>query len=270
MPFFSHFDQPRLEAEVLLASLLDRERVWLKMHGDEPLGFLLWHKYQFWVRKRANGTPLAYVRGYQDWHGRRFVVNKDVLIPRDETETLLKHVLESSEQRAVSSILDLGTGSGCLAIELQRAIPGAEVLGLDISKSALKVANQNAQILLPSNPPTFRHSNLLGIISSDSHFDLIVANLPYVPADLEVMKEVRQEPHGAIFSGHDGLDHYRRLVQELDTKKITFEHLWIEFLPTQKDAIKDVFKDYRITFKADVAGNEFFALITAVDTHLQR
>jgi len=259
--FLHALDHPQMEAEVLLGSLLGRERAWLKTHDQESLPLLTWLRFRYWCYQRAKGVPVAYIRGYQDWHGQRFLVNPSVLIPRDETETLLTHILDTKYKILPDTILDIGTGSGCLAIELKRAFPEAEVLGLDISQSALKVAQKNAQMLLSTYPPTFKHSDLLSAVPKQSHYDLIVANLPYVPETIEITTEVKQEPHGAIFSGTDGLDHYRRLAHELNDKSITFGQLWLEFLPSQKDQINKIFDDYVVEFKADVAGNEFFACV---------
>jgi len=255
--FLRTLDHPRLETEALLAALLDKDRTWLKVHDREILGLFKQLKFKYWCHQRSRGVPLAYICGYKDWHGQRFVVNRSVLIPRDETETLLRHILDNRQQITGNSILDIGTGSGCLAIELKRAFPAATVTAVDISKKALSLARANAA--LHQQAINFIHSDLLTAVTG--HFDLIVANLPYVPEDLAVMKEVRQEPHTAIFSGADGLDHYRRLAQELE--KIKFNQLWLEFLPSQKDQIAKIFSNYSVAFKADVAGNEFFAQINA-------
>ena len=258
--FLSSHTNPKLEAETLLASMLGKERVWLKTHDNQNLSLMELLKFKYWVHLRARGVPLAYIRGYQDWYGQKFVVNKSVLIPRDETETLLTHILDTKYKILPNHILDVGTGSGCLAIELKRAFPDSEVLALDISDKALKVARANAKGL--GQAVDFQKSDLLSAIPKNTHLDIIVANLPYVPETIEVTLEVKQEPHSAIFSGPDGLDHLRRFAVELSKKNITFGTLWLEFLPTQKDKIQEIFSIYKIKLKADVAGNEFFARIT--------
>jgi len=253
-------ENPRLEAEALLCSLLQKNRTWLRTHSKDRLSFLDTLKFKYWVWRRSEGVPLAYIRGYQDWHDQKFVVNRSVLIPRDETETLLRHIIENREQKVVSSVLDIGTGRGCLAIELKRFFGEAEVTALDISKKALSVARANAA--LHHQDVAFKHSDLLSVIEEGAQFDLIVANLPYVPTDIVITKEVKQEPSTAIFSGIGGLDHYRRLASELKSKNVRFNNLWLEFLPSQKDQIAVIFSDYAVEFRADVAGNLFFAEVS--------
>ena len=130
-------------------------------------------------------------------------------------------------------------------------------MALDISKKALAVARKNAA--QQKQLVDFEYSDLLSAVESGTHFDVIVANLPYVPENIVVTKEVQQEPHSAIFSGVDGFDHLRRFALEL--QNISFSTLWLEFLPSQKEGIIEIFKDYEVTFKGDVAGNLFFAEI---------
>lgn len=269
--FFHQLENPRLEAEVLLASLLGKPRVWLKTHDQESLRLGQWLKFWYWCWRRSRGVPVAYICGYQDWFGQQYVVNRHVLIPRSETETLLHHILTTNDQRPTTdSVLDIGTGSGCLAIELKRACPEAVVTGLDISKPALKVARKNAdrhqQVI------DFKHSDLLSSVPERSHFDLIVANLPYVPDTKVVTKEVKCEPAGAIFSGPDGLSHYRELLKNLNKKSIQFKQLWLEFLPEQQEKVSEIFSDYKVSLFTDVSDQVFFARITDLggDIHPQK
>ena len=262
--FFHPLENPRLEAEVLLASLLGKPRVWLKTHDQENISVYRCLKFWYWCWRRRSGIPVAYIRGYQDWYNQKYLVNRHVLIPRSETETLLHHIL--SQDLKPESVLDIGTGSGCLAIELKRAYPDAEVTGVDISNIALKVARKNAQ--LHQQNVNFKHSDLLNVVIPRAEYDLIVANLPYVPDTKIVTKEVECEPAGAIFSGTDGLKHYRVLVKQLNKKSIQFNNLWIEFLPEQQESIAEMFSDYQVKFFTDVSDQVFFARVTDHDERI--
>lgn len=270
--FLYALEQPHLEASVLLAAVLGQSKTWLRTHDDETLSVTAYMKFTWFLCQRRWGKPVAYILGYKDWYGQRFMVNHSVLIPRSETETLLHHIIDSkhANEWAPSSVLDLGTGSGCLAIELKRAYPEANVMALDISRLALKVARHNAKT--HQQDIEFQHSDLLEVVPEGAHFDLIVTNLPYVPSDISITREVRHEPHTAIFSGTDGLDHYRRFLDQLNKKNVQFKECWLEFLPQQKAAISALFSDYSQEFKGDVAGNVFFVKLTArgAGTHQQK
>lgn len=263
--FLYRLEQPRLEASVLLAAVIGRSITWLRTHDDEVLSWSAYVNFVWFILQRRWGRPVAYILGYKDWYGQRFEVNQAVLIPRSETETLLHHIISDGEanKRTPTSVLDLGTGSGCLAIELKRAYPEASVMALDISAAALKVARRNAQ--QHQQRIDFKLSDILLAVPVGAFFDLIVSNLPYVPKDINITREVRHEPHTAIFSGVDGLDHYRQLVEQLNKKSVQFSELWIEFLPQQKDSIAQLFQDYEVVFKTDVANNIFFAKISLRD-----
>ena len=241
-----HLENPPLEAEVLLATLLNKNRTWLRAHDDHTLTFTQSLKYKWWTSQRALHKPVAYITGEVEWNGLNLKVNKHTLIPRDETEILCLHVTEA-QTKAPKNILDLGTGSGCIAIYLAKNWPQANVTALDISSLALQTAQNNAtlnQIMI-----NFQLSDMLSALNTNTHIDLIVANLPYVPKELTVTAEVSQEPKTAIFSGDDGLDHIRSLAAQIKSKTITFNQLWLEFLPSQTKDIETIFNDYKLSLK---------------------
>jgi len=262
-------DQPRLEAEVLLCHVLGAERIFLKTHPEKKISWWSFLLYKKCVQKRKKGIPVAYIVGYKDWGGMRVSVNKHVLIPRDETEILCEHIMAEKRESAPRHILDMGTGSGCIALSLVRAFPTAEIIALDNSSKALRVARKNFSsstligdaYMRPLQQIRFMQSDLLEKIPTHSAFDLIVANLPYVPETLAVSPEVRKEPHQAIFSGSDGLDLIRKFSQQLKEKQIIFSELWLEFLPFQQKEIKKIFSGYQIKFFTDCGGTVFFARI---------
>jgi release factor glutamine methyltransferase len=255
-------ENPRLEAEVLLSNLLNKDRTWLRTHCGDQLKWWQCLRFFYFIWQRQRHVPVAYILGYTDWNGIRIKVNRLVLIPRDETEILCHHV--KSEVRKSSlppsfSILDIGTGSGCIALWLKQEFPEATVVAVDISSSVLKVAQSNAY--QAGLNVQFRRSDLLSNISQ-SYFDVIVANLPYVPENHSVSLDLSYEPAGAIFSGGAGLGHIRKLAKQLSDEKLKYQQLWLEFLPSQKNEIKKIFNSKRVKFFTDIGGDIFFAKIS--------
>jgi release factor glutamine methyltransferase len=200
---------PRLTAEVLLAHAIGCRRSWLYAHSDEELKELWWIHYGRYLHQRLEGMPTQYITGMQEFFGRDFRVTPDVLIPRPETE----HVIETALKHRAATILDVGTGSGAVAVTLALE-SGARVTATDISLAALKIARGNARRLSAS--VDFVECDL-GSALRDHTFDLVVSNPPYVAendrATLE--REVRDyEPEIALFAGADGLAVYTRLIPE--------------------------------------------------------
>jgi release factor glutamine methyltransferase len=200
---------PRLTAEVLLAHAIGCPRSWLYAHSDEELKELWWIHYGRYLHQRLSGMPTQYITGTQEFFGRDFRVSPAVLIPRPETE----HLIEAALKFSVSTILDIGTGSGAIAVTLALETE-ARVTATDISSAALKVAQSNSRSLAAL--VDFLLCDL-GSSLADESFDLVISNPPYIPetdrATLE--REVRDhEPSLALFAGADGLEIYRRLIPE--------------------------------------------------------
>jgi len=204
-------ENPRLEAEWMLCEALSLDRVGLYLNFDKPLSDHELAAYRSMVVRRAKREPLQYILGSQEFMGLDFQVSPAVLIPRHDTEVL---VTEAAKRGCGSrSILDIGTGSGCVAIALAKALPEAQVLSVDISGEALAVARDNAQRIGVS--VEFVQGSLLEPFTG-RRFDMIVSNPPYIPAaDLDTLQqEVRgYEPLSALDGGADGLDFYRRITQ---------------------------------------------------------
>jgi release factor glutamine methyltransferase len=195
---------PRLTAEVLLAHAIGCKRSWLFAHSDEELQEVWWIHYGRYLHQRMQGIPTQYITGLQEFYGRDFRVTPAVLIPRPETE----HLIETALRHRAAKILDIGTGSGAIAITLALET-NAQVYATDIA--TLQIARQNAQSLnahvnfVQCDLATFRHHS----------FDLIVANPPYIPERDKptLQREVRDhEPAQALYGGEDGLTIYRRLI----------------------------------------------------------
>jgi release factor glutamine methyltransferase len=209
-------ESPRLEAELLLAQTLGLTRVGLVLAHDRPLEKDELATYRALHVRRRNGEPVAYLRKEREFFGRPFRVDARVLVPRPETELLVEVGLARTREASLSArILDLCTGSGCVAITLAKERPTTRVLGTDISGDALVVARDNAVRLGALPAVSFRRSDLFDDLGSDEPFDLVTANPPYIPArerDELPRSIVEFEPHVALFGGEDGFDVTARIV----------------------------------------------------------
>lgn len=206
-------DTPRLDAEVLLAHVLGKDRVYLYTHYDQPLTQTERSAYRDFIHRRAAHEPVAYITGHKEFFGRDFEVSSAVLIPRPETE----HVVEAVQRwpHAPRRILDVGTGSGCLAVTLACEFSHAQVVATDLSVAALQVARLNAAAHGVADRIAFHAGDLYEPVAHEI-FDVIVSNPPYVEMDAELASDVRDyEPANALFAGVDGLDVIRRLIDGL-------------------------------------------------------
>jgi release factor glutamine methyltransferase len=202
---------PRLTAEVLLAHAMHVERVYFYAHPEQELTEIEWLHYGRYLHERLKNKPTQYITGRQEFYGREFRVTSDVLIPRPETEHVVEVALAVA--RDAGRVLDIGTGSGALAITLQLET-GATVWGSDISPAALAVAADNARRLNAS--VEFVACDLTEAVAPNS-MDLLVANPPYVPLTHKqgLQREVREwEPHVALFGGEHGFEFYDRIVAD--------------------------------------------------------
>jgi release factor glutamine methyltransferase len=210
-----HVSNARLTAELVLAHVLSVQREYLYAHDDRVLSEQELQMLEDRLYDRISGVPLQYIVGRQEFYGRYFRVNPAVLIPRPETEYIIEAVLELQGTRGLPprplSIIDVGTGSGCIAVTLALELPGTQVFAGDVSFEALLVARENAATL--GAPVRFVCMDVLNAVQT--RFDFIVSNPPYVrQSDLSrLQREVREhEPHVALFSPEDELAIYRRLV----------------------------------------------------------
>jgi release factor glutamine methyltransferase len=212
-------DSPRLEAQVLLAHVLSCDRIGLYTQFDKPLAAEELSGYRALIKRRLAGEPVAYLVGEQEFWSLPFAVDDGVLIPRRDSETVIEVVLDAVEgRRAPLRVLDVATGAGPLAVALARELPAAEVWATDASERALALARQNAERNRVGDRVRFVSGDLAEPLAGQAPFDVVVANLPYVPtAAIDALApEVRREPRAALDGGADGLDLLRRLVAGLD------------------------------------------------------
>ena len=212
---------PRLNAELLMMFILGRERAYLFAHPERELSCEEKAQYDEVIRERARGCPTQYITGHQEFWGLDLLVSPAVLIPRPETEHVVEAVLGLVNEYHHDGprrlkLVDVGTGSGCIALALASELPHAEIHACDISDEALEIARINAARLGLGGKVLFRKSDLLSVYAGET-FDFVISNPPYVAeADIDkVQKQVREfEPRIAVFSGQEGLDIYRKLAPQ--------------------------------------------------------
>jgi release factor glutamine methyltransferase len=218
----------RLDCLVLLEDVLNVNRAIVLAHPEQTLTRAQLTVLNKFITHRYNHVPLAYIRGRASFFGRDFMVNTNVLVPRPETEIMIELLLHTPLP-AKPRVADIGTGSGCIGITVSLELPRADVWLYDIDEQALSVAKQNARTLHAS-VHTSRANLLEGIAKS---FDVIVANLPYVPEDYPINQAAAHEPSLALFSGADGLNLYRRFWQQVAALAPQPAHIFTEALPQQ-------------------------------------
>ncbi len=210
------YHEARLQAEILLAHTLETTRAMVLARLNETLAPEVAARFAANVARRAKHEPLAYIIGHQEFYGLDFIVDRRVLIPRHETETLVQIALDRARTMASPTIVDVGTGSGALALTLAYHLADAHVYALDQSRDALEVARLNAKRLNVDARVKFLHSDLLAAFTDV--FDVLVANLPYIPTHRfeQLPREIRAfEPRAALDGGEDGLGVMRRLLAQL-------------------------------------------------------
>jgi len=282
---------PRLNAEVLLMFTLACDRAYLYAHAERELSAEEQARYQSALEERARGKPSQYITGHQEFWGLDFLVSPAVLIPRPETEHVIETVLElvdalpvchpeahSAEGPAFRSplgprhtqlrLVDVGTGSGCIALALAKELPGAEIVAVDISAAALEIARANAARLQLDQRVAFFESNLLAgleavgtgdlaVDTGDSpvrrFFDFVVSNPPYVGSSQpeKVQREVREfEPRVAVFAGESGLEVYRQLIPQARQRLAPGGWLVMEIGFSMEAAVRDLltgWQEVRVT-----------------------
>jgi release factor glutamine methyltransferase len=207
---------PRAEVRLLLSHVLARDAAWLAVHDDHELSFTEESNARTTLARRVAGEPVAYILGYREFYGRKFKCTPAALIPRPETELLIDLLRETTlfPSEREPRILDVGTGTGCIAITLALEIDGARITACDLSRDALALARENTNALGATNIE-FIESDWFSAIDANKIFDVIVSNPPYIaPNDPHLFKgDLRFEPWLALRDRVDGLESYRELVR---------------------------------------------------------
>jgi len=205
-------DRPANTSLILISHVLKKPKSWILAHGEYNLSKKEFQDLQTKLEECIKGIPLPYILGVWDFFGKSFKVTPDVLIPRPETELLVEKAIEHAHKLECASVVDVGTGSGVIAISLAADCPSAKVLALDLSSKALRVAQENAKRFNQSHIQ-FLQANLLTPLNAQ--FDLIVANLPYIPANiLEHLEVAKWEPRLALDGGETGLVTLRNFLDQ--------------------------------------------------------
>jgi len=251
-----------LDAEVLLSFVLKKPKEFLYAHPEFQPTKKQISNFQFLISKRIKGEPIAYLTGHKEFFGLDFLVNKNVLIPRPETEILVEDVLFqiSNNKYQITNIADVATGSGCIAISLKKHLPKLKIFATDISSAALNVAKKNAK----------RHKVKLNLFKGDlltpiknKKIDLLVANLPYLDIKHKNLLKssetigLKFEPKKALYAGTKGFDLFQKFFEQLNQRKQSPKYIFLEIGHNQatdlKKLIKKYLRQYSVKIKKDLA-----------------
>ena len=224
-------ETPQLDSYLLVGEILARSREWLIAHAEEAVCSVDEARVQALFARRYAGEPVAYIRGYQSFWQRDFCVTRDTLIPRSDTELLMEITLARFGQQPLK-VVDLGTGSGALAVSLAAERPDWQILGTDISKSSLAIARKNAGSLANVNflPGSW-------FTSIEGRFDLIISNPPYIRKTDLHLQALKFEPLRALTAGDDGLDCIRKIIKNCHEHLIPGGHILFEHGYDQQETV---------------------------------
>ncbi len=242
----SNIPTARLDCLVLLVDELDKDKHWILANLDYKLSKNIIDRLSNKILRRSIHEPLAYIRGKSEFYGREFVVNNNTLEPRPETETMIE-VLKSLPTN-FQSIVDVGTGTGAIAIIAKYLYPDTKVFAIDIDNKCIQVSKENAETHYVNIK--FLHGNLLepiinnkNIISIDGDKWIVLANLPYVPENHTINEAAMFEPKHAIFGGEDGLDFYREMFGQIVVIRNRPSYVLTESLPFQHKELENIAKE---------------------------
>ncbi len=264
-------DSAAMDAELMLAHLVECDRVYFLVHGDEPLEESIRQRFNDALLERERGRPVPYIIGTAGFYGRTFEVDGRVLVPRPETELLVEAAIAHLRlsERVLGFAADIGTGSGIIAISLACELPALNVFATDISREALSVARKNAARNNVFQHISFVHGDLGEPLGRFGRYDAIVANLPYVPTDEIGLAPdpVSHEPRLALDGGGGGLDLYQRLVPTLETLLAPGGAAFLEAAPVNVVdlalMIRAVWPSATVEVKADYSSLPRFVTVTA-------
>lgn len=254
-------ENPRLDAEILLCSVLQCQRITLYVHFDQPLEEHELAQYRGYVARRAAAEPLAYILGSRAFMKYDFKVTPDVLVPRPETELLVECAAKLAGFIEKPEVLDIGTGSGAIIVSLLDMLPEAHGVAVDVSPGALAVAKENAQKMGVDGRLKLVRSDLYAALPREAKFDIIISNPPYIPSgDIAgLAADVKREPRLALDGGADGLNFYRRIIAGSTARLKENGFLAFEIGINQCGAVADLCRSHGygvVALRRDYAGIE--------------
>lgn len=238
---------PSLEARILLAQSCQESQEYLLLNFDQEVSDTISKRYLSYIERRKQHEPIAYITGLKEFYGRDFIVNHDVLIPRAETELLIEVITKNIQGDENISVLDLGSGSGIIAITLALELPYADIVAVDVSEKALACLRQNIKKYNVTERVIPLLSNWYELVE-EKRFDIIVSNPPYISKlELDYMAEEtkRYEPDGALFAKDDGLACYRQILQNAANYLSEKGRIYLEMGFNQCDKIAALAKKYK-------------------------
>jgi release factor glutamine methyltransferase len=237
-------ESPRINAELMLANILNCKRLDLYLSFERPLNDEETNLYREFIRRRSKFEPLQYILGSVEFYGLEFKVNKSVLIPRPETEILVETILKSVEKDSALNILDIGTGSGIIAISLAKNLPASSITAIDSSDSALVIAKENAELNGVEKQIKFKSSDIItNEVDLGYPFDIVVSNPPYISMEdyKDLAPELRlYEPQIALTDNFDGLNFYRTITGKSKTLLNKGGKLFFELGQGQSKKVSDI------------------------------
>lgn len=248
-----------------MGHVLDKPRSWVLAHADDSLSDASQERFHELVLRRSKGEPVGYLRGWVEWRDMELEVTPDVLIPRSETELLVDKAIEVASEVSADVLVDVGTGSGAIAIALAKGMPGAEVFAIDQSEAALRVANRNARKQCVTQRVRFLQGDLLEPLATKP--DLLIGNLPYLSAEMmnALDLEVRHEPEHALRAGSTGLEVYAALFGQMRERDWRLP-LVLEIDPRQRPLIGEVVEEWLtgalVEIYQDYAGLDRVVVVT--------
>jgi len=248
-----------MDSELLLMRVLERNKAWLLAHDDDDVQQEACARFVELIERRYRGEPIQHITGECEFFGLPFKVTRDVLVPRPDTEHLVEKVMELAQRFEAPRIVDIGTGSGAIAVALAHKLPAARITATDLSESALAVARENAEQNQVAARIRFLQGDLLVPLAGE-RFEIVASNPPYVPnTDRALIAiEVREyEPALALFGGEDGLDVYRRLIPAAHVALVPGGFLVLEIGFSQAEAIERLLASHgfkAIEFTPDLQG----------------
>ena len=240
----NNITEPNIKARLIMQYVLNKPREYLLVYDKSILMLRQEVNYFKAIKKLCQGIPIQHITHRQEFMKMTFYVDENVLIPRQDTETLVEEVIKISKKIGAKKILDLCTGSGAIAVSLAKYIEKSQITAVDISKKALNVAKLNAKNNEVENKITFVESDLFNNIKKEK-YDIIVSNPPYIKKEVlkSLDKEVQKEPKLALDGGYDGLDFYRKIINKAEEYLKFNGYLCFEIGYDQKEDVEDLLKN---------------------------